>query len=353
MRRLSVDLIKGNEILARPVYTSTNMILLTKGVQIKKAYVNKLKEIGIEYIYVVDEYSKGVILQDSIREETRGKSKKEIKNVIETFSSQNKLELDKLIMSAENIIEDLLNQKEVVVNITDIRTKDEYIYGHSVNVCALAVLLALKAGMNRKRIKDIAIGALLHDLGKVLIPPEILEKNNRTDKEEQEYRNHVIYGYEAVKEDIWLSPVSKVIILTHHERVNGVGYPFGWEGKKIHDSSKIVAICDTFDLLTTKKIEGKPHKVYEVIEYLVSQSGKLFDKDLVEEFIKNIAVYPSGIGVITNNNEKGIVLRQNKNIPSRPVIRIIEDKNGNQINEWKEIDLVKELTTFIIDTVEI
>ncbi|TCT12261.1 putative nucleotidyltransferase with HDIG domain [Natranaerovirga pectinivora] len=353
MRRLNIELVKGDEILARSIYTSTNNILLNKGVQIKKAYISKLKELGIEYIYVDDELSKGVELQDFIEEETREKSKSEVKNVLEKFSAQNKLELSTLVNSADEIIEDILYQKEILINITDIRRKDEYIYGHSVNVCALSVLVALKLGYNRKRVKDIAIGALLHDLGKVLIPNEIINKDVLSEKDKEEIKKHVIYGYEAVKDESWLSPVSKVVILTHHERVNGSGYPFGWEGEKVHDASKIVAICDTFDALTTRRILNKPSKVYEVIEYFISQSGILFDEKILKCFINNIAVYPSGIGVLTNENEKGIVLKQNKDFPSRPIIRIIEDSSGNKVDDWREVDLTKALTTFITDTIEI
>jgi HD-GYP domain-containing protein (c-di-GMP phosphodiesterase class II) len=354
MRRLNVDLIKGNERLARPIYTSTDMTLLSQGVLVKKTYVSKLKELGIDYIYVEDELSKGVELHNIIEEETREKSKKEVKKVLERFSTQSKLDLSELIHSADDIIEEVLHQKEILINITDIRKKDEFIYGHSVNVCALSVLLGLKLGFNKKRVKDIAIGALLHDIGKVLIPNDILNKTESlTLKEEEEIRKHVIYGFEAIKDEVWLNPVSKVIVLTHHERVNGSGYPFKWSGDKIHDASKIVAICDVFDNLISNNLVGKPLKIYEAIEYLMNHQDQLFDSEILKCFIENVAIYPSGVGVITNTHEKGIVLRQNKKFPSRPVIRVIEDCDGTKVEDWKEIDLTESLTTFIVDTIDL
>lgn len=354
MRRLNIELLKGNERLAKPIKTETDITLLSTGLQIKKNYIPKLRELGIEYIYVEDELSKGVDIHDIIQEETRDKSKVEVKRILEKFSAHNKLEMDKLTKTADNIVEEVLDQKEVLINLTDIRRKDEYIYGHSVSVCALSVLLALKLGFNKKRVKDIAIGALLHDLGKVLIPNELLAKQEPyNEKEEEEFKKHVIYGFEAVKEENWLSPVSKVIILMHHENVDGSGYPFGWKGEKIHDASKLVSICNEFDRLTMNNIKEKCYKIYEAIEYLTNQSDRLFDGKILKYFINNIAVYPSGTGVLTNNDKKAIVLRQNKEFPARPVIRIIEDSKGNKVNEWKELNLKYELTTFIVDTFEV
>ena len=104
--------------------------------------------------------------------------------------------------------------------------------------------------------------------------------------------------------------------------------------------------------MVTEKSYREAFKIYEVIEYLVANKGRLFDEQLVDEFIKYIAVYPSGMGVITNEGKKGIVLRQNNGFPARPVIRILEDENG-KYKEWVEIDLLENKKVFIVDTYEI
>jgi HD-GYP domain-containing protein (c-di-GMP phosphodiesterase class II) len=353
MRRVLIDNLKGNEIVARPVYSVNGSFLLSKGIHIKMSYVNRLAELGVDYIYIEDELSKGVELKDFIEENTRESCKKEVKKVLENFSTQGNLELSSIVTAAQDIVESVLGQRDIIVNLIDIRRKDEYTYAHSVNVCALAVLLSIKLGYNKNKVRDIAVGALLHDLGKVLVPEEILNKTTElTDKEKEIVKQHVIYGYEAISDACWISSISKVIILTHHENIDGSGYPFGWRGDKINNATKIISICNVFDSMVSKKPYREAYKIYEVIEYLVANKGKLFDSDLVDVFIKYIAVYPSGMGIITDSGERGIVLKQNNGFPARPVIRIIGNEEEDY-EEWIEVDLLENKKMFIIDTYEI
>ncbi|MCT4597285.1 MAG: HD-GYP domain-containing protein [Vallitalea sp.] len=353
MRRVLIDNLKGNEIVARPVYSVNGSFLLSKGIHIKMSYVNRLAELGVDYIYIEDELSKGVELKDFIEENTRESCKKEVKKVLENFSTQGNLELSSIVTAAQDIVESVLGQRDIIVNLIDIRRKDEYTYAHSVNVCALAVLLSIKLGYNKNKVRDIAVGALLHDLGKVLVPEEILNKTTElTDKEKEIVKQHVIYGYEAISDASWISSISKVIILTHHENIDGSGYPFGWRGDKINNATKIISICNVFDSMVSKKPYREAYKIYEVIEYLVANKGKLFDSDLVDVFIKYIAVYPSGMGIITDSGERGIVLKQNNGFPARPVIRIIGNEEEDY-EEWIEVDLLENKKMFIIDTYEI
>ncbi|MCT4545055.1 MAG: HD-GYP domain-containing protein [Vallitalea sp.] len=353
MRRVMIANLKGNEIVARPVYSINGSFLLSTGIHIKKSYIVRLQELGVEYIYIEDELSEGVELKDFIEEKTRENCKKEVKKVLENYSTQGHLELSNIVTAAQNIVDDVLSQRDIIVNLVDIRRKDEYTYAHSVNVCALAVLVSIKMGYNKNRVRDIAVGALLHDIGKVLIADEILNKPGKlTEKEQEIIKQHVIYGYEAISEASWISSISKVIILTHHENVDGSGYPFGWSGNKINSATKIISICNVFDSMVTQKTYRDAYKIYEVIEYLIANKGKLFDEEIVDIFIKYIAVYPSGMGIITNEGQKGIVLKQNNGFPTRPIIRILEDEKG-KYNEWVEIDLLENKKVFIVDTFEI
>lgn len=354
MRKVYVDNLKGIEKLAKPIFTINDTILLSKGVTVKLSYVGKLKELGIDYIYIEDELSQGIEIEDYIDERTRNQCKMEVRNILEKYSTSGKVELDSIAQVAKCVIEDILSNKEVIVNISDIRREDEYTYAHSVSVCSLSVLTAIKRGYSPDKAKDLAIGALLHDLGKVLIPDHILNKEEPLSLQEEDIlKQHVIHGYEAVKEENWLSAISKVVILTHHERNDGSGYPFGWTGDKIHDSAKIVAVCDVFDTMTNKKTSKGTYKIYEVIEYLTAMKGILFDADIVNTFTHYIAVYPSGTGVITNNGDLCIVMKQNKGLPTRPIIKALRNKNSDHYEVPFEIDLSKEKTMFIVDTYEL
>lgn len=354
MRKISIDNLIGTEILAKSIYSSNDRILLSKGIKVKLPYIDKLRELGIDCLYIEDEVSQGIEIEDYIDEVTRSQCKAEVKNILEKYSTSGKVELDSIAQLAKKVIEDILANKELIVNISDIRREDEYTYAHSVSVCSLSVLTALKKGYSHEKAKDLAIGALLHDLGKVMIPHDILRNENQLSTQEQEIlKQHVIHGYEAVKDQRWLSAISKVVILTHHERVNGSGYPFGWTGDKIHESAKIVAVCDIFDSMTNgKKVNGN-YKIYEVIEYLTAMKGILYDEVVVDTFTQYIAVYPSGTGVVTNEGDLCIVTKQNKELPSRPIIKALKRKNGQPYEILQEIDLSKEKTIFIVDTYEL
>lgn len=354
MRRILVDNLTGTETLARHIYTSNDMILLSQGARLKKSYISKFRELGIEYIYVEDEISQGIEIHDYVDEQTREHCKKEVRKVLEKYSTSGRVELDGIATVAQEVIEDILSNKDVLINISDVRREDEYTYSHSVSVCTLSVLTALKMGYNTQKAKEIAIGALLHDMGTVLIPNEILNKKEPlTEAESETLKRHVIYGYEAVKDERWLSAISKVVILTHHERLDGSGYPFGWTGDKIHESSKIVAVCNEFDTLISKRSNKGVYKIYEAVEFLTATKGKLYDGNVVDVFTGHIAIYPSGTGVITNKGDYAIVVRQNKSFTTRPVIRLLKDKDGNPYEGQREMDLSRETTVFIVDTYEI
>jgi HD-GYP domain-containing protein (c-di-GMP phosphodiesterase class II) len=354
MRRVFIDNLKGIELLAKPIYTEDDKILLSRGVVVKLSYIKKLKEMGIEYVFIDDDLSEDIEIKDFIEEKTRRMCKNEVKDIIIKYANTGKAEIGHIAALAGKVIEDVLATKEVVVNLEEIRQDSEANYDHSVAVCGLAVLTAIKCGFTPAKANDLAVGALLHDLGKAIIPESLLNKKEELTVEEFDIiKKHVIHGYEAVKDESWLSAISKVVILTHHERINGSGYPFGWTGEKTHDAAKIVAICDVFDAMTHIKPYRPAYKIYEVIEYLEAMKGSLFEEELVDIFIKHIAVYPSGSGVLLSDMRIGIVIRQNPGLPTRPIIRILKNEEGHEVKERPELDLSFKTTLFISEIIQL
>lgn len=353
MRKISVSEITGNEILAKDIYTNLDTVLMCAGTPLRREYAKRLQNLDIEYIFVEDEISEGIEESEIIELQIKNQCQEAVKDTLERYSYCGTTELEKLRAVAEEIINELLKQPEVMYNIEGIRRKSEMVYSHSLNVCALSVFIGLRMNLTRKQLMDMATGALLHDIGYNYIDTEVTCKDYKklTEKDLQKDRMHVVEGYSAMEEEKWLSENSKKIILSHHERLDGSGYPFHLTDKKIGIEEKIVAVCDSFD----RKVYGmrtEKQKVYEVIEYIVGMGGKKFDKKVVEVFNNSVAAYPNGTMVITNEGETGIVLRQNKNFPTRPVIRMIKDSKGKQYNGWIEKDLEKELTLFVKDTIE-
>ncbi len=352
MRIISIDSVKGNELLARDIINNKEAVLMTAGTIVKKEYVKHLRRLNIEYIYVEDEIGQGVNLTNSLEMQIQEQCQDAVREILLKYSYHNDSELEEIKTVAEDIINDIMREPEVIFNLSSIRNKNESTYSHSINVCALSVILAFKLKLTKKKIKDIAIGCLLHDIGFIQIPLHYhnLTVEECTPKELKEIKKHIIYGYSSVEKMKWLSQISKDIILSHHERIDGSGYPFHIKGDRIKIGSKIAAVCDEFD----SKVYGnmtKKMKVHDTIDYIVSKAGVLYDFSVVEAFVASVAAYPTGTLVLTNQEEMGIVLRQNPKCPTRPVIRIIKYKDGSKAKDWIERDLTKELTLFITDTI--
>lgn len=352
MRIISIDSVKGNEILAKDITNDSDSILMTAGTIMKKEYINRLKELNIEFIYVEDEIAKGVSLTESLEIQIKEQCQEAVREILTKYTYHTDKELEEIITVADEIIYDIMQEPEVIYNLSSIRNKSDGTYSHSLNVCALSVILALKLRIPIWKVREIAVGCLLHDIGFTYIAMDYsgLILDECSDKEQREIKKHVIYGYSAVENMEWLSSASKDIIISHHERLDGSGYPFHLTKEKIKIGSKIAAVCDEFDSRVYGNLVPKM-KVHDAIDFIVSQAGSKFDLNVVKVFVASVAAYPIGALVITNQDEIGIVLRQNPKCPTRPVIRIIQDANGNKPLEWIEKDLTKELTLFITDTI--
>lgn len=353
MKKISVDSIQGGEILAKDIYLENGSILMTEGAVIRTAYIDRLKQLGYESIYIVDKMISTLL--DKATEQVIQKSCKDaVRKTIDRYSYGLEAELSDIADIADKIIQEILIQPEVLYNISRIRDKSESMYLHSINVSALSVLIGAKLHLTDRRLKNMAIGALLHDIGMVYLSVDTTNLNLETCDEAtmKEVRKHVIYGYSAVEREEWLAVAAKDIIINHHERLDGSGYPFHLTAEKISLETKIVALCDEFDNQAYGNYIEK-RKTHLTMDYITSQAGVKFDFKVVQTFIASVAVYPLGTVVCTNENETGIVIRQNENVPTRPVIRLITSPKNGKYKVGEEKDLTVSLTTFIIDTIEI
>ncbi|NMM65944.1 HD domain-containing protein [Clostridium sp. P21] len=356
MRVISVSSLKGNEILGRQIYDEFGRVLLNVGVKLKPYYIEKIKELGISSVYIDDDISKNVVIEESISEKTRQMSKSAVKEMIGRYCREGKTDDSSVMNSVNAVIEDVVSNKDVLINVAEISASDNNIYSHSVNVCVLSTIIGTHMGYSVMKLKDIAAGAMLHDIGKIKIMNDSKLLDNFETKEElDKYITlmHPKVGYDFLgSQYIWSASV-KVVALMHHERSDGSGYPLKLQGDEINKIAKMVSICDVFDNLISGRNGLESKNVHEVIEYLVGVSNNYFDTEMVRKFTMNIAAFPTGSAVILSSNEKGLVVKQNNSMPMRPVVKVIYDKFGNLISEPYEIDLLKELTLFITQTCEL
>ncbi len=349
MRLCSINEIKEDDVLARDVMADDYNVFLYKNTILSKKYIEKLKKLNIPYVYIKDEISEEqvAVLKRDIEENSKSK----MREVIQHHTYNNGAGLKDISDTADNIISNILEEDEVIENIYDIKERSADIYSHSISICVLSTLVALKLGLDKESVHDIGVGCLLHDMGLryLMIDYQDQEVASLSPKELVEYKKHPVYGYSALKNENWLSKKSKEIILCHHERLNGSGYPL--HATELSIETRIVNVCDTFDEMICG-IGCRRMKIYEAIEYLKSCKNILFDGSVVNALLEFTAVYPTGSVIITNEKEVGIVLSQNKHFPERPVIQITRDKDGNNVESEKIIDLIKVNNIFIDSVLE-
>jgi HD-GYP domain-containing protein (c-di-GMP phosphodiesterase class II) len=349
MRLVPVEDIKPEMELAKSIYHNNN-ILLNTGVKNLHRYKNRLKNIGINYVYVEDKYSTDIEVDYVIKSELREKGQRKIRSFMEDIRFSKAINVDQIKNTVSDIVEDILNNSDnIIVNMLDIKNFDDYTYEHSVNVAVYSIILGKSLNYNVRDLNKLGVGAILHDIGKILIPPDILFKEGKlNDEEYQIVKDHSELGYDYIKGAREISPVSKAAILSHHERLDGSGYPRKKSGDELHEFAKIVAIADVYDALTSDRSYRKRWPVHEAISYIMSNSDQKFDNYFVDKFVRNLAIYPNGTMVRLSNGQKAIVKEQNTNYPTRPILRIIEDAEGNEL--IKTMDLLNNLN-IVIDEV--
>ena len=354
MKEVFVDDLCGTEVLAVPVITDANVVLIQSETVLKQEYIEKLKEHNQLLVYVKEDVQ--VEKENGSRhifnnDETLQRPQEIVEKVLDRHIYKRNDDLSKIGKVAEEIIDSVISEPDVINSMTEIRNVSTDLYTHCISVCSLSTIMALKLKMTKKQVKNIAMGAILHDIGlKYIQAPYIdVDEDKLSPKDELEYKKHTIYGYSSVQDEKWLSDISKEIILFHHERIDGSGFPFQHKGNKLKMEVRIVSVCDEFDSLISG-IGNKKLKMYQAIEYMKVHAERDYDGAIVKKLLESVAVYPVGIQVLTNENEVGEVLRQNRDVADRPVIKMIRHSDGSPYTEYKEKDLLKYLTVFIIDT---
>ncbi|MBD5479899.1 MAG: HD domain-containing protein [Lachnospiraceae bacterium] len=344
MRWKTLDELKENEILARPILTEDFQVILPEGAVLKRGYIEKLRELNIAKVSVKEDFP----AEDAaiLKKEIENLVKEKVKDILERHTYHHNEELMELCETADNIIVSIAEESEVVEQVFDIKERSANIYEHSLSICILSVLTALKLKLPQDVIHDIGVGCLLHDIGLRYLTIDYENQNlsNLSEADMAEFKKHSVYGYSALKEESWISETSKNIILYHHERMDGSGYPL--HATSLSLPVQIVTVCDTFDEMICG-IGCDKVKVYEAVEYLRNYKNIKFNGTVVDMFLEFTAVYPVGTIVLTNEGETGLVIRQNKEFPDRPVIRILTDRYGSKMQTDITKDLIEVQHVFI------
>jgi len=348
MHRLPINEKITGEVLAKSVFNEEGKLLLQAGTKISKNHLQVLHEANISEVYVEDDNYCLISLPDSYYKYTYNHAKQILEKRIDCRYLMPSASNPKVRDTIYRLMEEILCDKGIISILASMKWVDDYTFEHSIHVCMLSLIMGIGVGYNIRRLKDLGIGAILHDIGKLRIPENILKKPAKlTDEEFEEIKKHTIYGYGILKQNKNISMISAFIAIGHHERYDGSGYPMHLKHENIHECARIVAVADVFDALTTDRVYRKKMKLNEAIEYITDFSSNYFDRKIVNAFVSYLPLYQVGTGVILNTGERGLVANANKDMPTRPVVKIMYNKNGKRLKKNYKIDLTKKSNVLI------
>jgi HD-GYP domain-containing protein (c-di-GMP phosphodiesterase class II) len=354
MTFVPIEKLEVGMVLDRDVYLydykTTKMAMLKSGQVLTQSYINRLEELNILGAYIREQKDMPNVVP-SIQPELRQETVSTVQRVFDMFdrTSQNIniSSINQTMEVSKKLVNALKNNKEAKISIENLRTYDDYTYNHSFGVSVLSIAIGISLGLKTNDLYELGFCALLHDIGKMAVPIEIISKPAKLTYDEFEIvKKHPAKGAEFFIKNNFANRRICAGVLTHHEKYDGSGYPNGLRGDKIPLFGRIISIADVYDALTSVRPYRSPSSPPEAIEYIMGACGNMFDVDIVEAFLKKISPYPIGSCVKLSNGQVAIVVEQNDSHPLRPVVRIIN-------HEDSVLDLYKqrEMQNIVIDGV--
>ncbi|GAC1316252.1 MAG: HD-GYP domain-containing protein [Thermoleophilaceae bacterium] len=361
MRLVATTQVPTGALLAREIFGSrSNAIpLLRAGVAITEEYRRALIEAGIHAVYVDDQMSQGIEPTPIISDETRREATRTVSQAFdvarERFAAGERLApatLDQLSRVSASIAAEIESSGHVALALSDLSGAEAYTHQHSIDVAALGLLLGQRlmrrhgwlnwrgertyTGVEARLVK-LGLGLLLHDIGKLAIPAEILNKPGKLDPDEWELmKSHPLVGVEMLSSQT-ISALVKIVVRSHHERWDGTGYPDGRQADQIDQLARIASVADVYDAVTSERVYAPARPASVGVEIIGAGAGSAFDALVVEVFRELVAPYPPGTMVELSDGRRGIVAEVQPPHLDRPLVRIVDGASAQG-----EADLSRE-----------
>lgn len=350
MRKVPVSLLKPGARVARSVLAPNGGVLLRTGVVLSPRYLRNLEALGIPTVYIVDDdQDLEVPVDDVVSEETRVRATVTVREFMEAARNDIgkgkpgrmiTLDDEKVRSVVRDLVDELLSNQDLLVNLSDIRILENFVFVHSVQVAVLSIMTGINLHYDTGKLRDLGTGAILHDIGKIRIPESIVNKPGALSPDEyDEMKKHSERGFEILRRQPGISIISAHVAYQHHEKFNGEGYPRKLKGDEILEFAKIAAIADSYDAITSDRPYRRGLPPHEAAEMISGGGNYFFDHRIAQSFLGNIALYPVGSLVELSNRYRGVVCGVKKGLASRPRIRLVWDPEGGRLNPPEEIEL--------------
>ena len=240
----------------------------------------------------------------------------------------------------DNLAQAVVHNRPALMALTALKDYDDYTFTHMVNVSILTMAQARGLGIDGPLLREIGLAALLHDIGKVKTPPEILNKPDKLTPEEFTImRRHVVDGAEILRGTPEIPSLAPIVAFEHHLRIDGTGYPHGVSRPALNLATMLCGIADVYDAMRSQRKYQQAHPSERILAVLQVNDGKQFDQNLVRRFVQVMGIYPVGNLVKLNTGEVAIVLRVHAPDPYRPKVRVLFASDGGRLELPRDVNL--------------
>lgn len=315
MNYLKINNVKAGMILSRPVIGDTGSVLLGAQAKISVTVLERLKSMGYQGVYIDMPAFAEIIVEDSISQDIRTKA----------FEAVKSWNITNAVSAAKAIVKELRYKDTLTLDLLDIKCDDNYLTRHSISVCIFAAVMAISHGLSEEQVEQVAVAGILHDIGISELKESVQTSKLIFDtKDMDEMMKHPMISYEIIKDNPNVSSVSRNAILFHHENLDGSGY-YHEIDERINQFARILRVADTYDSLTSMRPHREAQSPADAIEYLMANAGILFDREIVQEFVGRVPIYPTGFTVKLSNGELGVISNNHFNA-MRPEVTLISGK---------------------------
>lgn len=305
---LTVDKLESGMILEENVINhKTGVVLIVKNTVMTKNLIRKLFLYGIETVHIKEEINEYSYNQELMVSYSRVEEK--LDNLFDNIRTGNDVEVDEVFYEMKGFAVEVSRERDILTQLRLLHKKDDYTFNHSISVSILAISLGKWAKFTKDEIFDLSIAGLFHDIGKLRVPDNIINKPGQLTPEEYEIvKQHSLYSYNLLMETEKFSEDVLLGVLHHHEKLNGLGYPNNLKGDEIHQYAKVITICDIYDALVSQRTYKEKENPLRVADYIKDESFTSLDPALSHIFLENISRFYVGNKVVLSNGETGKIV---------------------------------------------
>lgn len=366
--KINISDLKTGMFVVSIVNANKNTIIKSEGYVLNQTTITNLNKRGIKQVFIDPSKTKGSGIKDTKELPTSTTSAPLIddifqsscsfsaeiskakslfshakglqKKLLSDISKDKQIDMNSINKTTNAIVDSVFRNPDALNCLTRLRIKDEYLIEHSLNVAILMSIFAKHLRIEKSIIEQLALGAFLHDVGKIKIPDDILHKPGKLSHDEYEVMKlHVNYAVDIISKEAEISTIALNVILHHHERLDGKGYPNNLSSNELSTFDRMIAIVDSYDAMTADRVYKKgmsPIKAFSILKALSEDS---YDKELVEKFIQCLGIYPIGTLVKLTSGKLGLISKLNKNKPLNPFVKVFYSTRLNQAIAIEELDL--------------